>query len=137
MESRPGHHQKLQAQSLVFLFVFATISLMPTQDKIIQEIIHLLNQNFIFDSDFKSEVKRRIPELSARELTDVKAALLEAEKVQRESLADKIRNDKGFYERIIGQKRKFDAEILSVYEKKTAEHDRNRLSAVLTRLKHL
>lgn len=109
---------------------------MAGQDKIIQEITHLLNQNFIFDSDFKLEVRGRLPELSAKELADVKSALQEAEEVQREGLADKIREDRGFYERIIRQKRKFDAEILSVYEKKTAQHDRNKLSAILTRLKH-
>ena len=110
--------------------------MMSEKETIIHEITHLLNQNFIFDSDFKLEVGRRIAELSAPELADVHNALQEADNVQREGLADKIRQDKGFYERIIKQKRKFDAEILSAYEKKIAQHDRNKLSAILTRLKH-
>lgn len=127
---------KTQAIGLVFYFNFATIYLMANNNKTIQEIEKLLAQNFIFDAYFKSEIKNKISALNGEQLAKLLAALTEADDFQRETLANKIREDKNFYRRVIAEKKKFDEAVLMTYKKKMEKHDKNKISALLTRLKH-
>jgi len=109
---------------------------MANNSKTIQEIEKLLAQNFIFDAYFKSEIKKKIPALNGAQLTKLLDALTEADDFQRETLADKIRKDKNFYRRVIAEKKKFDEAVLITYKKKMEKHDKNKIGALLARLKN-
>ena len=112
------------------------IKSMANNSKTIQEIEKLLAQNFIFDAYFKSEIKKKIPALNGAQLTKLLDALTEADDFQRETLADKIRKDKNFYRRVIAEKKKFDEAVLITYKKKMEKHDKNKIGALLARLKN-
>lgn len=109
---------------------------MAINGKTVQEIEKLLDQNFVFDSYFKLEIKRKITTLNSAQLTKLLGALEEADDFQRETLANKIKEDKNFYRRVIAEKKKFDEAVLAVYKKKMEKHDKNKVGALLTRLKH-
>lgn len=128
---------KNPSPDLVFLLVFATISLMPAQDKITQEIVRLLEQNFIFDPYFKLEVKGRLNELSEAKLAALGKILKEADEYQQKILAEKISEDKSVYRRLLAEKKKYDLAVMDIYQKKLRAHDKNKIGALLTRIRHL
>ena len=109
---------------------------MATNGKTVQEIEKLLDQNFVFDSYFKLAIKRKIPALDGARLTQLLGALKEADDWERETLTNKIKEDKNFYRRVITEKKKFDEAVIAVYKKKMEKHDKNKIGALLTRLKH-
>jgi ribosome-binding protein aMBF1 (putative translation factor) len=106
-------------------------------DKIIQEISQFLDRNFIFDPSFKLEIKSRLGELTAIKLVELRKIIKEANDYQRERLAKKISEDKTVVRRLLAEKKKYDAAIKEIYEKKMRTHDKNKIGALLTRIKHL
>jgi len=110
---------------------------MPAQDKITQEIVRLLEQNFIFDPYFKLEVKGRLNELSEAKLAALGKILKEADEYQQKILAEKISEDKSVYRRLLAEKKKYDLAVMDIYQKKLRAHDKNKIGALLTRIRHL
>ena len=82
------------------------------------------------------QIKRKIPALDGARLTQLLGALKEADDWERETLTNKIKEDKNFYRRVITEKKKFDEAVIAVYKKKMEKHDKNKIGALLTRLKH-
>ncbi len=103
----------------------------------LKEIAGLLKNILVFETKFKEEILAKAEGLSDVKLNELKKILLEVDGWQENVLAKKIKEDPGFYDKIISARKKVDQEIINLYKQKLNDEDRKKMEIILDKMKSI
>ena|SRR3989344_8196637 len=101
----------------------------------LKEVAGLLKNILVFETKFKEEILTKAKDLSDAKLEELKSILLEISEWQKEVLTKKIKEDPGFYDKIVSARKKVDQEIINLYKQKLNDEDRKKMEIILDKMK--
>lgn len=103
-------------------------------EEVLKEISKLLETILVFETKFKEEILAKTKDLDNAGLQNLKRILSEVVEWQRKVLEEKFKQDPGFYNKIVGARKKVDQEIISLYKQKLNDEDHKKMGIILNRI---
>jgi len=101
----------------------------------LKEISNLLENILVFEIKFKEAILEKAKNLNDAGLKKLKIILSEIGKWQGKILDKKIKEDRDFYNKIIGVRKKSDQEIINLYKQKLTDEDHKKVEVILDKIK--
>lgn len=103
----------------------------------LSKITALLEDIFVFEKNFKEEILLKAKELNEDKIAKLLGELTEVRSWQEKVLAEKIKEDPGFYNKIVNARKTLDQKIINLYKQKLNEEDRKKMEIILNKMKSI
>lgn len=103
----------------------------------LKEIADLLKNILVFETKFKEEILAKAGGLSDVRLLELKNTLTEVGGWQEKVLTKKMKEDPGFYQKIVNARKKADQEIINLYKQKLNNEDHKKMKIILDKMKEV
>lgn len=103
----------------------------------LSKITSLLEDILVFEANFKEEILLKAKELSEEKAGKLLESLVEVRDWQEKVLAEKIKEDPGFYNKIVNARKTLDQKIINLYKQKLNEEDRKKMEIILNKMKSI
>ena len=103
----------------------------------LSKITSVLEDILVFEANFKEEILLKAKELSEEKAGKLLESLVEVRDWQEKVLAEKIKEDPGFYNKIVNARKTLDQKIINLYKQKLNEEDRKKMEIILNKMKSI
>lgn len=100
-----------------------------------QEIEDLLSRLFIFEPEFKEEIRERLKTATRERLERVMSVLTEAYKWQEQILEKKLKADPGLYDRLLNKEIEIEHELVNNRREQIKNEDSGKIKELLSKIK--